>query len=227
MRFLLIHSPLVQKETWSALVLSLQAAGFEATVVSLDNRTAPGEKFFEHHVSQIHSASSDLNGRRVVAVAHSGAGNLLALLDPSQIEAYVFLDAIFPLNETSRFDVFDDPAAVRSWKEVANEHGGVIPRALLVRFGEQISDDGARGAFVAGIVDVPIELYEEPIPVHSKWPPSKPGLFVQWTESYAADAIRAEKAGFEVRRDSASHFKMLNQPDEVARELADFARAIE
>ena len=72
---------------------------------------------------------------------------------------------------------------------------------------------------------VPAELYEEAIPVHPNWPRSKRGLYVLWTDSYSADAARAHKASFEVRRDKASHFKMLNQPDEVARELARFARA--
>ena len=35
MRFLLLHSPLVTEEIWVALVASLEAAGYQATVVPL------------------------------------------------------------------------------------------------------------------------------------------------------------------------------------------------
>ena len=227
MHFLLIHSPIVTKDTWLALVMSLEATGFQASTVELDNNAAQDSRLFEHHIAQIESALIPLTKEMVIAVAHSGAGNLLALLDPDRFEGHVFLDAIFPIEKATRFDLFDDPAAVKSWQEMVDQHTGMLPRSMLVRLGEQIVDDEIRNSFVAGIVDVPVALYAEPMPVHSSWPRSKRGLYVQWTDSYSADAARADKAGFEVRRDTASHFKMLNQPDEVAHELACFARANE
>ena len=224
MRFLLIHSPLVSKETWIALILSLDAAGFQTTVVTLDNEAAPDAKLFEHHLAQIEDALVPLTEAEIVAVAHSGAGNLLALMDPSRFAGHVFLDAIFPVEPASRFDLFDDPASVESWREIARQHGGVLPSSMLARFGELVTDDDLRRSFLAGIDDVPIQLFEEEIPVHPNWPSVRRGLYVQWTDSYAADAARADQAGFEVRRESASHFKMLNQPDAVAQELVRFAR---
>lgn len=224
--FLLLHSPLVAKETWATLVLSLKAAGFEATVVALDNSVARGEKLFEHHIAQINAALSLPRGQKIVAVAHSGAGNLLALLDPELFETHIFLDAIFPLSRTSRFASFDDPATIAHWKEVANRHGGMIPKSMLLSFGTNITNSRVRDAFLAEMVDVPIQLYEEAIPVHPKWPPSRRGLYVQWTDSYSADAARAETAGFEIQLDSASHFKMLNEPHEVASRLIDFLRSV-
>lgn len=227
MHFLLIHSPLVTKETWLALILCLETAGFQVSVVVLDNNAADARGLFEHHVGQIESTLAQLAGEKVIAVAHSGAGNLLALLDPERFEGHVFLDAIFPVEKASRFDLFDDPVAVEGWQKVANQHDGMLPKSMLTRFGEQIKDDAFRKSFVAALVDVPIQLYEEAIPVHPNWPRSKRGLYVQWTETYSADAARADGAGFVVRRDTASHFKMLNHPDEVARELARFARADE
>jgi len=98
---------------------------------------------------------------------------------------------------------------------------------MLSRFGEQIRDGDSRDAFVAEIIDVPVKLYEESIPVHPKWPHARRGLYLQWTDSYSLDAFRAGKAGFEVRHDKGSHFKMLNEPDEIADVLIGFARATE
>lgn len=227
MHFILIHSPLVTKETWLALILSLEAVGFQVSVVVLDNNAPRESSLFEHHIGQIESTLGQIADEKVIAVAHSGAGNLLSLLDPDQFEGHVFLDAIFPVAKASRFELFDDPIAVQDWQAVANQHGGMLPKTMLARFGEQIENSAFRKPFVAALVDVPIQLYEEAIPVHSNWPRSKRGLYLLWTEAYSADAVRADEAGFEVRRDTASHFKMLNQPDELARELARFARAHE
>jgi hypothetical protein len=134
---------------------------------------------------------------------------------------------MFPIEKASRFELFDDPAAAQSWRDTANEHAGMLPRSILVRFCDQIADSNLRNAFIASLVDVPVQLYEEPTPVHPEWPRVKNGLYLQWTESYSADAARAENAGFRVRRDLDSHFKMLNQPDRVARELVQFAREID
>ena len=53
MHFLLIHSPLVTKETWLALVLALEGAGFEVTVISLDNAPADSGSYHERHVDQL------------------------------------------------------------------------------------------------------------------------------------------------------------------------------
>jgi hypothetical protein len=227
MRFLLIHSPLVTNETWVALVMHLETSGFRATAVALENNAAQDAWLFAHHIAQIESALAPLADDRLIAVAHSGAGNVLALLDPSRFEAHVFLDAIFPTETASRFELFGDPAAVRSWRDTAKHHSGMLSRSMLLRFGDQIDDSNFRNAFVASLVDVPVELYEEPTPVHPNWPRVKRGFYLQWTASYAADAARAENAGFQVHRDPASHFKMINNPDEVAEELVRLARQIE
>ena len=224
MNLLLIHSPLVTKETWLALVASLEAEGIQSSVAVLDNNPAQNGDFFEHHITQIESSLAPLAQKNVIVVAHSGAGNLLALLDPDRFAGHIFLDAIFPTEQGSRFDLFDDPRIAKSWQRVANQHTNMLPRSMLIRIGEQIKDRDARDAFVAKIVDVPVEVYEELIPVHPNWPRSKRGLYIQWTDGYSADAARAEKAGFEVRHDPALHFKMLDEPDEVAHELVRFAR---
>ncbi len=166
MRFLLLHSPLITKETWIALVIALEGAGFEATVISFDNVASEGESYHRHHISQAQPFISKVGDEKVIAVAHSGSGNILALFDPDSVDAYVFLDAMFPIVEASRFDLFDDPASIEGWRKVARENNGMLPRSMLARFGSQITDDGLRSTFIGALSDVPIALYEEKTPVH-------------------------------------------------------------
>lgn len=233
-RFLLIHSPLLTEDCWIPLASKLEAAGYEVAAVALNNRTTDLKKLYQHHLSLIDSALANLQDRQVVVVGHSGAGNLLAALDPEKISAFVFLDAIFPIVRSSRFALFDDQDAVQAWREIAERHQrqdqcqgeGVLPKHMLVRFGEQVKSRDARAALVANLSDAPIALYEELIPVHINWPVAKPGLFILWTASYTQDAARAASVRFEVRDEldvaTSSHFKMLDKPNEVARLLLDF-----
>lgn len=232
-RFLLIHSPLLTMDCWMLLAASLEAAGYEVATVALNNSAPDHRTLYQHHLSLVNSALDSLPGQPVV-VGHSGAGNLLAALDPEAVSAFVFLDAIFPLERSSRFALFDDQSAVLAWREIAEQHNhqneylaeGILPKRMLARFGEQVKSDSARAALVANLRDAPIALYEELIPVHTDWPPTKPGLFVLWTASYTQDAARAAGVGFEICDElgvaTSSHFEMLNQPNQVARLLTDF-----
>ncbi len=226
MHFLLIHSPLVTKETWRALVLALEGAGVEVTLTSLDNAPSDSESYHERHVVQLLKLIPQDSDGTVVAVAHSGAGNILASLAPELFKAHVFLDATFPIASASRFELFDDPNSVDVWREVARGNNGVLPRDMLVQFGQQIVDDNLRSAFTRSLLDVPIALYEEEIAVHSGWPSVRHGLYLQWTDAYELDAKRARQAGFEVRSNPASHFRMLNEPDAVAETLISFGHSV-
>ena len=223
MQFLLVHSPLVSRQTWAAVTFELEAAGHLVQQVALDNRIALGGHYYQHHAAQIQHQLTQLGGEPKVVVGHSGAGHLLTLLDPERVACYIFLDATFPLTTSSRFDLFDDPSTVQQWRVLANAHAGLLPHRVLAKFGEQVQDSQLRSQFVESLVDVPIALYEERIPVGDHWPASQGGLYVQWTESYGQDATRARDAGFDVRWEPGSHFQMLNAPGDVAKQLVAFA----
>jgi len=83
------------------LVLSLDAAGYQASVAALDNNTARGGRLYDHHIAQIESTLATLSDKKIIVVGHSGAGNLLALLDPDRFEGHIFLDAISALEKAS------------------------------------------------------------------------------------------------------------------------------
>ncbi|MEM8766579.1 MAG: alpha/beta fold hydrolase [Pseudomonadota bacterium] len=227
MHLFLVHSPLLTPSVWDRLMESLEAANVSATAVALDNAAPPSTKHFEHHLAQLQDALLDLRRAPLVGIAHSGAGSLLALLDPQQFAGLIYLDAIFPDKGASRFELFDDPRAVNVWRQAAEQNGGKLPRSMLLQLAAAVQGERSRKALKAGIADVPVALYEEVIPVHPRWPAVERGLYLQWTDSYAADADRAQSAGFEVRRQAASHFEMLNQPDAVAETLLAFSRTLE
>ena len=219
MQLLLVHSPLITTKTWQALTPCLVNAGFEPTVVTLDNEADSNSQLYQHHLNQIENSMASLTKQDVIAVVHSGAGNLLAAMDPARFEHLVFLDAIFPNTAASRFDLFDDPSLVQGWRGLAAEHQGRLPRSVLAGFGEQFENPDLKKEFVTSLADVPIKLYEEVVPTHEYWPPTGKGVYFQWSESYAADAERAKQAGFEVLHTSGSHFRVLNEPNLVADEL--------
>ena len=225
-RHLLIHSPLVTEVTWSALARVLSDAGFRVTVPAFDNVASVSGRYHEHHLAQLVRRIPPDGDGPVIAVAHSGAGNILASMRPERFDAHVMLDATFPTSSGSRFDLFD-ASAVEAWRAIAYDNNGVLPEAMLRRFGDQIVGDELRAELTGSLRDVPVGLYEETIPVAAGWPSEiARGLYVQWTSVYAADAVRARAAGFDVRVMPGSHFEMVNKPRAVARVLIDVARAL-
>lgn len=157
-----------------------------------------------------------------VCIAHSGGGSYLPALDPKAIEAYIFLDAIFPTRTASRFDYFDSPEVVNAWREMAKANSGQIPASYLSNFGSQITDARHQKQFNAGLRDVGIALYEEMIPCRDTWPNPLTGLYCQWTAAYDADADRATAMGFEVEKQDSSHFELMNNPYKLARRCIDW-----
>lgn len=226
MRFILIHSPLVSELTWVSLSCALETCGFELAVISLENITSSTETHHEHHVRQIEAALDKLPNFPHIFVAHSGAGTILAGIQPNRVKAYVFLDAMFPVNNHSRFELFDDPRLADNWRSIAHSNNELIPANELRQFGQAIDNGDLRELFMDSLADVPLGLYEQKIPVRPDWPLAG-GLYLQWTDAYHFDAERAKEAGLDVRVNPASHFEMINNPEQVALTLADFARSLE
>ncbi len=224
MKIVLLHSPLVSSYSMKPLALELEALGFETVIPNLTNTPKAGVGFHAHHAAQIERHLSDSHA--YAFVAHSGAGSLLAALTTDRVKCQVMLDAIFPELGSSRFDAFRDPASVDRWRMVAANARGYIPRDAIAGFGRQILNETTRATFVASLVAVPVELYEEQIPMKADWPGAIPSLYLQWTEAYAKDADLAEVHRFEVRREAACHFELLNNPGAVARQVGGFLESV-
>lgn len=223
--FVLIHSPLVGPLTWALVVEQLRDRGADAVAPSLlgtDRRDGP---HWQRHVAAITLALRDVPAhRRVVLVAHSGAGPLMPAIGQGigqDVAGYVFVDAGLPGNDgQSRLDLFD-PADADRFRQAAV--GGMLPsvwrdEALLRAIG--IEDACLRRRFAAEVPDVPLAVYEEPLPVPSDWPAAPCG-YLQFSAPYKADGRDAERGGWAFRVLRGGHFHMLVDPPAVAATLLD------
>jgi hypothetical protein len=199
--------------------------GYDTCIPRLSNDPGQDTTYHGHHIAQVEEALNNERGT-CVYVAHSGAGTLIGALDPAAVTAYVMLDAIFPQESMSRFELFDDPSIAEKWRSVASDHGGYIPAGAISALGQQIEDPVTRAGFIASLRDVPIGVYEERAPLHPDWPSESPGLYLQWTDAYRHDAERARHSRFQVTRRSASHLELINNPIGVAADIVRFIRAI-
>jgi len=195
-------------------------------VVELKHERAVSGRFHEVYLAQIFRVLENIQSNKVVAVAHSGAGSLLTSICPKKFHACVFLDSIFGLAPASRFDLFNNPTALASWRQSAEENGGFLTPEFLEPLSKQIEDSVLRQRFVSTLIEVPIEVYEERISPHCDWNSVANGLYVRWTESYHADASRAKESGIEVLLQPGTHFEMLNSPALVAGVLTKFVGSI-
>ena len=228
--FVLIHSPLVGPITWSLVAEELRQRGRVAVTPSLHDARCSSGAYWQRHVNCVSSA---LRGvplhQSVVLVAHSGAGPLLPAIGKAvaqPVAAYIFVDAALPGRDgQSRLDLFDADEAER-FRAAAT--GGMIPAvwrndALLKNLG--IDDAGLRRRLAAEVPDVPLAVYEEPLPVPSDWPDA-PCSYLRFSAPYEADARRAQSLAWPVRELPGGHFHMLVDSVAVTDTLLDLVREL-
>ena len=221
----LVHSPLVGPSTWSRLLPALEARRIEAIAPSIrtDSATRP---YWRQHVEAVVRAIREYPvDRPVVLVGHSGAGVLLPAireaLGPRPIAGYVFVDAIVPRHLASRLDLFDTPEAATAFRNSARD--GWLPVWTEERLRAAIPDDETRRQFVEELRPLPLEVYEEPIPVFTGWPDA-PCAYLHFSSAYAVDAERARRASCAYRHTPGGHFQMLSTPEKVADDLGPLLR---
>src|SRR6202167_3324057 len=74
-RLLLVHSPLVGRETWEPVAAELAGRGWPVAVPDLTGTLAPGPPYA---VRQAEVIARSATGQPAVLIGHSGAGPLLA-----------------------------------------------------------------------------------------------------------------------------------------------------
>jgi hypothetical protein len=223
--FVLIHSPLVGPTTWTLVGEELRARGRAAVTPELHDALCNDGPYWSRHVAAVSSAVDGIpRDRPVVLVAHSGAGPLLPAIGARverAVAAYVFVDAALPGTDgQSRLDLFGGNEAKR-FRGAAID--GMIPpvwrnETLLRELG--IEDTELRRRFVAEVPDVPLAVYEEPLPVPADWPGAPCG-YLLLSQPYAADAREASARQWAYRELLGGHFQMLVEPVAVAEALLD------
>jgi hypothetical protein len=221
----LIHSPLVGPAAWSLVADELRGRSVEAVVPSLLLRDEQDQPYWRRHVAAIVCALQSVpHEQPVVAVAHSGAGPLLPAVGQGTdrpVAGHVFVDAPLPGRDgQSRLDLFE-PDDARRFREAAR--GGLIPpiwRNDNVLRAAGIEDASLRRRFAAEVPDVPLAVYEEPLPVPRGWPDA-PCAYLRFSAPYEADGAAARGLGWVSRELPGGHFHMLADPAAVTQTLLD------
>lgn len=217
--FVLIHSPLAGPVTWCLVAGDLERRGIRAVVPSLVARLGEARPYWRQHVRAVATAVEHVSlDAPVVLVGHSGAGPLLPAVGLGinrSVAAYVFVDAGPPGSDgQSRLDLFEE-AEAEQFRAAAK--GGVIPAVWrsddLLR-AQGIADEGLRRRFAANVPDVPLEVYEEALPVSADWPDA-PCAYLEFSAPYRAAATAATTRGWPHRTLPGCHFHMLVDPAAV------------
>jgi len=113
--YVLIHSPLVGSLTWQLIHHEMEKRGIESFVPTLSDYPNSTLPYWQQHAESLaKSLAQTPQNRRLVLVAHSGAGPLLPIIRQSMVHsivAYVFVDAGIPRNGAARIDLMrlEDP----------------------------------------------------------------------------------------------------------------------
>ena len=217
-KFVLIHGPPVGPATWHWVAEALTSAGHDVVVPDLRHAAVSG-----HAAAVVQDAVAACPSDTDVVVGHSGAGLVL----PSIVNSLstpvrprlVFVDAVIPECEG---EAKLDPAVVDLLRPLAVD--GVLP-PWSVWWGEPrggveqvIPDSEMRAHVEAELAELPIELFEDALPVPAGWC-EWPCDYLLLSEEMRDEAERARSLGWSVLEDLGNHVDVVNRAAEVAADL--------
>lgn len=227
--FVLIHSPLVGPYTWALVGEELYRIGLRVAIPELDSAEKRSFTYWDQHASAVADVLGSVSPETpIILIAHSGAGPLLPAVRQKigkPVAAYIFVDAGWPKDGKSRLDLFGDVEEVNAFRQSAVN--GLLPTWTDEDLRELIPDDAVRARFVAELTPLPLEVYEEPLPVFPGWPDDPCG-YIRFGENRAYDEAfqTAERLGCETLRLEGGHFHMLVEPATVAGAIVGMAETL-
>jgi pimeloyl-ACP methyl ester carboxylesterase len=226
--FVLIHSPLVGPYTWQRVATELREGGERVVVPELRSARRTEGHYWQSHVNAVvHSIAADDHPGQTVLVAYSGAGSLVpAILAQlgERVTGCILADAGLPHPGRSRFETFEDAAAVEQFRASARD-GMLRPPWTEADLRPLIPDGGVRAAFFADIAPMAADVYEEAMPP-IELPPAVRSAYLLFSEAYRSHFERARELGWSTAELSGGHFEMLARPDAVAGALRELASAM-
>jgi hypothetical protein len=222
MQIALIHSPLVGPLTWQPVAEILRAEGINAVVPVLSQTVE--SPYWKSHADTIAGAIG--TGQTPILIGHSGAGVLLPAVRQRldrPVGGYIFVDANIPVNGKSRLDLFSPPESVEAFRQSAV--GGLLPTWTADDLVDVIPDDQLRQQFVDELRQLPLAVYEEPIPVFAGWPDA-PCSYLHFSATYDDSADYSHRMGWTYRKMDGLHFHMLVDPQAVTYTLLEIIRAM-
>ena len=214
--YLLIHSPLVGRLTWTLVADEMQRRGLDVIVPLLKDSPGSKEPFWKQHAESVSQALAQIPKDDVVTlVAHSGAGLLLPAIRQSivnPIHAYVFVDAGIPHHGATRLDLMKSEDI--DWAKQLEEElrrGERFPNWSSNDLREIVPDENLRLQLVAEIHPRTLDFFTEPIPVFSGWPDA-PCVYILFSAPYKKPATQARQSDWATYELEAGHFHMLVDP---------------
>lgn len=165
--------------------------------------------------------------RDVVLVPHSNAGLFVpSLAAQRRAVGYVFVDAGLPLNAGSFVPMI--PAEFRGVLAGKADDAGLLPP--WTQWWDEDLSELFPDARTRGIVEreqhrLPLTYFVESVPVPASWP-ARPGAFLAFGDTYAAERAAAVTRGWPVTTLPGEHLHMLADPDGVATAIIDLVAEI-
>jgi hypothetical protein len=218
-RLLLIHSPLVGPGTWDLVAAELAGRGWEVRVPDLTGTVTAGPPYCVRQAEVIARAAA---GQPAILIGHSGAGPLLAAAAAlsGQVRGYLFVDAGLPMPGRTWMETVPAELAAQV-RAMADEQDWLPPWPQWwsdEAMSELIPDPAARWRFAAGCPRLPLAMFEEVHPPAAQWPDA-PGAYLQLSEAYQDEALRARDLGWPVVERMSHHLAPLTHSAQVAASL--------
>jgi hypothetical protein len=234
-RLLLVHSPLVGRETWEPVAAELAGRGWPVAVPDLTGTIPAGPPYAVRQAEVIARSAAGqpavlagqprvLTGQPTVLIGHSGAGPLLAAAGAriDQVSGYIFVDAGLPIPGQTWLETVPAELAAQV-REMADGQGWLPPWPQWWGdevMAELIADPGARQRFAAGCPRLPLAMFTEVHPPAPRWP-SAPGAYLQLSDGYDDEAARARELGWPVTKQISHHLAMLTEPGPITAALLE------
>lgn len=220
-----IPSPLLGPSSWAPVADELRDRGWQ-TEVTLDVRD-PARRLpcWRRTVDGVESSLRPVAAeRRIVLVAHSGAGPLLPAIGAGlrqPIGAYVFVDAGLPADGSSRLEAIaaEDPAFAAQLRDTL-ESGRRFPTWTDEDLCDLIPDPGRRQRLLAELRPRGADFWTERLPSVKGWP-NAPCTYLLFSAPYRSAADQAQRRGWPTRQLAAGHFHAVVDPSAVADALVE------
>ncbi len=173
--FVLIHSPLVGPFSWRLVQKEFAKRRIDVLVPELLDQPADSLPCWQQHARSVAAVLTHVPpNRRIILVAHSGAGPLLPAIRqalPHPIAAYVFVDAGVPRSGLSRLDLMQ--LQDRSWVDEFHQtllQGGRFPDWTADDLRDIVPDENVLNQLMAEIKPRSLAFFIEPLPTFDDWP---------------------------------------------------------
>jgi hypothetical protein len=209
----LVHSPLVGRDSWEAVAASLSRRGERVALADLTNALGSGSPYWPHEVEAIAAAITC----PAILVGHSRAGPLLpvAARATRRVEGCVFVDARLPEPGASWFATAPSDLAEPlrrmgrdGWLPPWSDWWGPDELARL------LPDAAVRARFVRGCPRLPLALFEEVLPEVPRWPDA-PCAYLRLSEEYREPCDEARRLGWPVIELDSHHLGLITDPETV------------